>query len=119
MRTQTNAQLLSVYVGEEDRYRGGLLYPAIVSRFKELGIAGVTVLQGSEGYGIHGHLHSPRAENFFQGLPVLIEAVVVPDRISIAVAALDSMLVEGLVTVQEVTAIRYIKDPKFGHSGVR
>ena len=117
MRTQTTAQVLRVYIGEQDQYRGGPLYAAIVGRLKELGVAGVTVIHGTEGYGAHKQLHTVRFENLFQGLPMLVEAVDEPDRIGIAVAALDEMIVEGLVTIQDVTAIRYVKDPKAGLAG--
>jgi PII-like signaling protein len=62
-------------------------------------------------------MHTPRAGNLFEGQPVVIEAVDIPERVAIALAALDTMMIEGLVTVQDISAIRYIKDPKFGHSG--
>lgn len=112
MKHQTKAQVLRVYVGEQDQFHGGPLYAAVVTRLKEIGIAGVTVIHGMEGYGAHKQLHTTRFENLFQGLPMLIEAVDVADRISIAVAALDEMIVEGLITIQDVDAIRYVKDPK-------
>jgi PII-like signaling protein len=42
----------------------------------------------------------------------VVEAVDIPDRIELAAAALDEMVVEGLVTIQDLTATRYMKDPK-------
>ena len=112
MRNQSKAQVLRVYIGEQDQYHGGPLYASIVGKLKDLGIAGVTVIHGTEGYGVHRQLHTVRFENLFVDLPILIEAVDIEERITIAVAALDEMIVEGLVTIQDVTAIRYIKDPK-------
>jgi PII-like signaling protein len=117
MRTQSKAQVLRVYVGEEDQFHGGLLYPVIVGKLKEIGIAGVSVFRGTEGYGSHGQLHTVRFENLFQGLPVVIEAVDIEERIALATAALDSIIVEGLYTVQDVKATRFIKDPKSEHPG--
>jgi hypothetical protein len=108
---------MRVYVGEQDQFHGGSLYAAVVSKLRELDIAGVTVVHGTEGFGAHRQLHTARFENLFQGLPMLIEAVDIPDRISVAIAAMDEMIEEGLVTVQDVTAIRYMKDPKGGKHG--
>jgi len=85
---------------------------AIVSKLKELEIAGVTVFHGIEGFGAHKQLHTTRLENLFVGLPIVVEAVDIPDRIELAAAALDEMVVEGLVTIQDLTATRYMKDPK-------
>lgn len=104
--------MLRVYIGEDDRWRGGLLYPAIVSKLKEAGIAGVTVLRGIEGFGSHARLHTARIDALFQGLPVVVEAVDIPERITTALALLDEMLVEALVTVQDIRAVRYIRDPQ-------
>lgn len=111
MRQQIQAQVLTIYCGEDDKWRGGLLYPALVERLKEAGIAGVTVLHGIEGFGANGRMHTARIELLFQGLPVLVQAVDVPERIATVLPLLDEMIGEGLVTVQDVTAIRFNKDP--------
>lgn len=111
MKQTTKAQMLRVYMGEQDHSHGGLLYPAVVARLRELGVAGVTVLHGVEGYGAHGKLHTARFENLFTDLPIVVEAVDIPERIALAAAALDELIAEGLVTISDVTAIRYTKDP--------
>lgn len=116
MRTEVKAQVLTVYVGEQDHYGGGPLYAAVVERLKEAGIAGVSVLHGIEGYGAHGKLHTARIEVLFQSLPVIIEAVDLPERIKIALSLLDETLTEALVTVHDVTAIRYNNDVRDGES---
>jgi len=112
MKQQISAQVLTIYIGESDHYKGGPLYAAVVARLKENGIAGVTVLHGIEGFGAHGQLHTARFEVLFQGLPILIQAVDIPERITTVLALLDEMLTEALVTVHDVQAIRYMKDPK-------
>jgi len=109
MKTEFAAQALRVYVGDDDKWKGGLLYPAIVLALKEAGLAGVTVFAGAEGFGSHAKLHTPRLEALFQGLPVVIEAVDTPDKIASAMPILDDMVLEGLVTVQDLNAIRYRK----------
>lgn len=111
MKHQVHAQVLTIYIGEDDKWGTGLLYPAIVERLLELGVAGVTVIHGSEGFGSHHKLHTARFESLFQALPMVIEAVDIPDRIALILSALDEMVAEGLITIQEVEAIRYSKEP--------
>jgi PII-like signaling protein len=103
------AQMLTIYVGQEDPWHGGPLYAALVDRLKGVGLAGVTVLHGIEGYGMHRRVHTERIEVLFQGLPVLIQAVDTPDKIAAILPLLDEMLAEALVTVQDVQAIRYTR----------
>jgi len=110
MRTQSNAQVVKIYIGEQDTWRGKPLYAALVTRMQEAGISGVTVLRGVEGYGAHHQIHTARFEVMCQGLPMIIEAVDTPDRISSILPILDEMVTEGLVTVRDVTAITYTKD---------
>jgi uncharacterized protein len=107
MKHEFEAQVLSIYIGEDDKWHTGLLYPAVVERLKEQGIAGVTVLHGMEGFGAHAKLHTMRFEVLFQGLPILIEAVDTPEKIAAVLPILDEMINEGLVTVFDVHAIRY------------
>lgn len=109
MKTEYAAQVLSIYIGEQDVYHGTPLYAAIVNRLRELGIAGVTVLHGVEGYGAHHKIHTARIELLFQGLPMLIEAVDIKERIELALPAIEEMVVEGLITIHEVHAIKMTK----------
>jgi hypothetical protein len=112
MRIESAAQVLTIYLGEQDQWHGGPLYAALVERLKGAGIAGVTVLHGVEGYGAHGRLHTQRIEALFQDLPLIVQAVDTPERIAVALPLLDEMIAEGLVTVQDVRAIRYLNDAK-------
>jgi PII-like signaling protein len=112
MKQQTSAQVLNIYIGESDHYKGGPLYAAIVTHLKERGIAGVTVFHGVEGFGSSGKLHTARFEVLFQGLPIVVQAVDTAEHISQALEVLDELLTEALVTIHDVQAIRYSKEPK-------
>jgi PII-like signaling protein len=76
---------------------------------KNNGIAGVTVLQGVEGFGAHHKLHTARFEVLFQGLPIVIESIDEKANIEKVLPLLDKMIEEGLVTVQDLQAIKYTK----------
>ena len=109
MRTETKAQVIKIYIGEQDTYKGKPLHAALVARMREAGIAGGTVIRGVEGYGAHHQIHTARFEVMCQGLPMIIEAVDIPERVQTLLPILDEMIVEGLVTVRDVTAITYTK----------
>ncbi len=111
MKENINAQVLTVYIGESDHWKGGPLYAAIVDQLKDIGIAGVTVFHGVEGFGTSGKLHTSRFEVLFQHLPIVVQAVDIPDNIQRALDILDGMLTEATVTVQDVRAIHYTKSP--------
>ena len=96
MRERIQAQVLTIYCGEDDKWHTGLLYPAIVERLKEAGIAGITVLHGIEGFGTHDRVHTARIELLFSGLPVVIQAVDIPERIAAALPILDEMIDDGI-----------------------
>jgi PII-like signaling protein len=112
MRNEIAGQVLTIYVGDDDKWQGGLLYPALVQALKDAGVAGVTVLHGVEGFGAHGNLHTARLEVFFCGLPVVIEAVDTPEQIEKGLAVVETMVQEGLATVHDVRAIRFTTGQK-------
>ena len=50
MKQQFEARMLRILFGEDDKWQGKPLQDAILAKCKELGIAGVTVYRGIEGY---------------------------------------------------------------------
>jgi PII-like signaling protein len=109
MKTECAAKLLTIYVGENDTWRSGPLYAALVERLKEAGLDGVTVMHGVEGFGSHHKVHTARFEVLFDSLPVVIEAVDCQEKIEAVLPIVEEMVQEGLATVTDVWAIRYRK----------
>jgi uncharacterized protein len=112
MKIESQARLVTIYVNSTDQWRGQSLYAAIVQVCKERGIAGVTVIRGAEGYGGGGHLHTSRLLELSENLPVKIEIVDIPERIGTLLPALEPMIGEGLMTIADVQAFRYLPDPR-------
>lgn len=102
-----DATLLRIFLGESDEYRGRPLYEAIVLAARELGIAGATVLRGPLGYGQSSRLHTAKILRLSEDLPLVIEIVDAPERISRFLDALDPMMGSGLVTLEKVQIVRY------------
>lgn len=101
------AQLLSVYVGESDRWRGKQLYIAILELLRSEGLAGATVIRGVAGFGAHSMIHTASIVDISAELPLCIQVVDTPEKIAHAIDLVSPMVSEGLVTVQDVQVIRY------------
>lgn len=102
MLLPTDADRLCIYLGEADRCGHLPLYEAIVLEARRRGMAGATVLRGIMGFGAHSHLHTHKVLRLSEDLPLTIELVDTPERIAAFLPYLDTVLVEGLVTVERV-----------------
>jgi PII-like signaling protein len=110
MNIKGKCNILKIYISEDSMYKGHSLYHALVMRLKELGLAGVTVTRGIEGYGQQRRLSTARILELSSSLPVIVEAVDLPERIENALPAVKEMVNEGLVIVTEVDVIKYGKE---------
>lgn len=111
MKVETDAKLVAIYVNSTDQWHAQPLYAAIVSKCKEVGIAGVSVIRCSEGYGAGGQLHTARLLELAENLPVRIEIIDIAERIESLLPVLEPMIGQGIVAVSDVRVIRYLKDP--------
>jgi uncharacterized protein len=107
MKIEGTGLLVRIYIGESDHWHGKPLYQAIVELLRERGLAGATVLRGIEGFGAKAHLHTTRLLRLSEDLPVLIECVDQEDRVRAVLPELDSMVVDGLITLEKVEVIAY------------
>jgi hypothetical protein len=99
--------LLRIFIGESDRWHDRPLHEAIVLTARELHLAGATVLRGSMGFGAHSRLHTAKVLRLSEDLPIIIEIVDSRDKIDALLPHIDSMVTEGLVTLERVEVIRY------------
>jgi len=107
MKLEGEGQLLRIFIGENDRWHGKPLYEAIVSRAREAGLAGATVLRGLMGYGAASRIHTAKVLRLSEDLPIVVEIVDHSDRIAAFLPALDEMVVDGLVTLERAQVITY------------
>ena len=107
MQIPEDAVLLRIFIGESDRYRHQPLYETIVLKAREMQMAGATVLRGPMGFGAHSHLHTAKILRLSEDLPVLIEIVDQEDRIRAVLPELDTMVSDGLITLEKVEVIAY------------
>jgi PII-like signaling protein len=108
MRQPYPAKLLRIHISEGDRFQGKALYEAIVSKCRELKIAGATVFRGLEGYGETADMH--RAHLVRHNQPILISIVDTADKLSALIPVVEEMMDTGVIAVSEVEAVRVQKD---------
>lgn len=112
MKIEGEAQLVKIFIDESDQWHGKPLYTAIVHRCREMGLAGATVTRGIEGYGAHSRIHTARILRISEDLPIKIEIVDIPERINQLLSVLDEMVLEGLITIEDVHVVKYTHDAK-------
>jgi PII-like signaling protein len=111
MKIEGEGKLLRVFIGESDRYKGRPLFEAIVRKARALGLAGATVWQGMEGFGVRSRIHTAKILRLSEDLPVIIEIVDSEEKIRHLLPHIDEMLEAakcgGLVTLEKAEIIRY------------
>jgi len=107
MKIPEQGYLLRVFVGESDKHGHVPLYEAIVSKARETGLAGATVLRGVMGYGRHSVMHTAKILRLSEDLPMVVEIVDSLEKIEAFLPILDTMVPEGLVTLEQVRVIHY------------
>lgn len=99
--------MVRIFLGEDDRWQGQFLHIALIERFRREGIAGATVFRGISGYGARSVVHSTHLLRLSEDLPMVVEVVDTPEHIERMLPIIDSMVTEGLVTLEKVRVIKY------------
>lgn len=107
MAEQSQGKRLSIFIGEDARYRHHSLADAILEHAREEGLAGASIFRGIEGFGPSGRLKTTRLLSSSDDLPILIQIVDEAHRIDAFVPILDRMIEEGLVVEEDVDVRLY------------
>jgi len=113
MRLEGKAKMLRIHFGEDDKWQGKPLYEAIVTKCRELDIAGATVFRGIGGYGASTLIHKHHLLGRSSDRPIMVSVVDTEDKIKTLLPALDQMVDEGLIAMSEVEVIRYVHQDGF------
>jgi PII-like signaling protein len=100
-----NATLMRIYLSESARYDGHDMLTAIVEAIAGAGIAGATAFKGIEGFGTSRVISSDRTVDAWVNLPIVIEVVDDDAKIARFVPTLETILHDGLVTLERVQTI--------------
>ena len=108
MQIPEDAQLLRIFIGENDKDGGRPLYEAIVLKARELHLAGATVIRGAMGFGNSSRLHTSKILRLSEDLPLVIEIVDSEEKINRFLPALEQLMqTSGLVTIEKVRVLQY------------
>ncbi|MHC1720028.1 MAG: DUF190 domain-containing protein [Clostridiaceae bacterium] len=110
MAINKNCKILKIYISEDSKYKGHNLYHALVHKLAEIGMAGVTVTRGIEGFGHEKRIHSTRIVDISLKLPVIVETIDTPEKIDMAIPIVKEMVNDGLVFTMDVTVLKYGKE---------
>jgi PII-like signaling protein len=98
------AKLLRLHFSEEDQYEDTPLYEALVKKCQTLGIAGITVLRGMEGYGESTEIH--RARILAHDQPIIVTVVESAENIERLMPEIEKMVDTGMIAISDVEMIR-------------
>ncbi|VFU09899.1 conserved hypothetical protein [Methylocella tundrae] len=102
-----DAVLLRIFTSVSDRSGLDPLYDAIVTKAREMNLAGATVLRGCLGFGHSAKLHQPHLSPLRQDYPVVVEIVDAEEKINAFLPVLDEMMESGLVTLEKAKVLQY------------
>ncbi|MGE0502537.1 MAG: DUF190 domain-containing protein [Rhizobiaceae bacterium] len=108
MQIPKDAQLLRIFIGEDDKDDGRPLYEAIVLKAREMHVAGATVIRGAMGFGHSSRLHTTKILRLSEDLPLVIEIVDSEEKIGEFLPVLEQLMqTSGLVTIEKVRVLQY------------
>ncbi len=96
---------LTILLGAEDRWNHKPVYHEIVTRARESGLAGATVLRGCEGYGASSFVHTDRSVDLADNLPIAVIIVDHEDRVRGFLPRLDGLPGVRTVFLDEVEVL--------------
>jgi PII-like signaling protein len=108
MPQTTPARILRVHIGEGDKYNGKPLYEEIVTKCRDMKIAGATVFRGLEGYGETAEIHKHHLVARDQ--PIIIVVVDNAENIGRLKPLVEGMMDTGMIAVSDVEMIRVQKN---------
>jgi PII-like signaling protein len=100
-----NSALMRIYTDEQSRAGHKSLFEAIVSRARESGLSGATVLRGPMGFGRSHHIQNASILNLSANLPVVVEIVDEEQKLRAFFRELENMRDIGLVTLEKVEVL--------------
>jgi PII-like signaling protein len=91
---------LTTYFGERDRANGRFLADAFTEIYGRHELQTSLVMRGVEGFGVKHHLRTDRLLTLSEDLPVVSVAVDTRERIEAALAEVNQLRFDGLVTLE-------------------
>lgn len=111
LKIEGKAQMMRIYLSEEDHWNDKPLYKALVEAMRANDIAGVTVYRGILGYGAHRRMHKDKPLLSAHHGSVMLSAIDTAEKLQAILPIIDQMVQEGLVVFSDVDVIKYAYSP--------
>ena len=99
--------LLRIFIGEDQKHHGKLLYETIIGKARELEMAGATVIRGIMGFGADKRIHTSKILDLTENLPVIVEIIDTEEKINQIIPFLDEVIEKGFMTMEKVHVFKY------------
>lgn len=103
----SDAKRVTIFIGESDRWHHEPLHTAIVRLLRAEGLAGATVVKGTEGFGKNSRIHTASILRLSEDLPVVLTFIDTAEKIDAVLPKVEEMLGGGLITIEDVHVRRY------------
>lgn len=117
MRASEKTGILKIYVGESDKINGRVLFEEIVFEARNAGLSGATVHKGIMSFGASHSIHTMKIFALSSDLPVVIEIVDNIEKLNAFTKTVNKIMDAskrgGMITLQELSVIRYEKGEKY------
>jgi len=114
MKVTSEAKLLRIFVGENDKSDKIPVYERIVLKARENGLAGATVFRGIMGFGGRSKIHTSKILRLSEDLPIIIEVVDEIEKIEKFIPVVNDIFEKsncgGLITIEKAEIIKYTFD---------
>jgi len=111
METLGKARRVRIYMSEDDRRSGKLLYRALVELLRSENAEGATVIRAVEGFGAGGRLHVSTLVDVAARLPVIVEWIDRPEQVERLMPRILDLVKHGLITVDETDVLLFEPHP--------
>lgn len=116
MLRESKAQLLRIFIGENDKIGPIPVYEKIVLMARKENLAGATVYRGVMGYGGTSIIHTSKVLRLSEDMPLVIEIVDSEERIKDFLPKLEELFEEtnagGLITLEQATIFKHFTQTK-------
>ena len=106
MLTKGPAKKVTIYLNEDTRYHHQPLHVTLLEYLRTQGVSGATAIRAMAGFGAHHVMHTARIELAAEHLPIWIEFVESAEKLEELLPALEEMLIDGMIEVQDTTVVK-------------
>lgn len=102
MEISGKCKMLKIYISEDEKYKGHNSVKLLISKFRELGMEGVTVTRAIAGYGKDKLLRTVKILDLSSSLPIVLEIVDTLDKIENAAKEIKDIVGKGLIITSDI-----------------